>query len=37
MVKVKTWRGEKAIQVDSCNSIWVAGRLLHELAAEEKG
>jgi hypothetical protein len=37
MVKVKTWRGEKAIQGDSCNSIWVAGRLLHELAAEGKG
>ena len=37
MVKVKTWRGEKAIQGDSCNSIWVAGRLLHDLAAEGKG
>ncbi len=37
VVKVKTWRGEKAIQLDNCNSIWVAGRLLLELAAEGKG
>jgi hypothetical protein len=37
MVKVKTWRGEKTIQVDSSNPIWAAGRLLHELAAEGNG
>jgi hypothetical protein len=36
-MKVKIWRGKKVIQVDSCNSIWMAGRLLHELAAEGKG
>lgn len=27
IVKVKTRRGEKTIQIDSPNSIWVAGRL----------
>ena len=36
MVKVKTWRGEKAIQGDSCNSIWVVGRLLYEWRHKEK-
>ena len=37
MVKVKTARGEKATQVDQgSNPIWVAARLLRELAAEGK-
>ncbi len=34
VVKVKTLYGEKAIQVGSFNSEWVARRLLEELAAE---
>lgn len=36
MVKVKTPYGEKATQVGSFNSEWVARRLLEELAAEGK-
>jgi hypothetical protein len=35
-VKVKTPYGEKATQVGSFNSEWVARRLLEELAAEGK-
>ncbi len=37
VVKVKTLYGEKAIQVGSFNSEWVARRLLEELAAEGQG
>jgi hypothetical protein len=36
IVKVKTPYGEKATQVGSFNSEWVARRLLEELAAEGK-
>lgn len=36
MVKVKTWRGEKAIQGDSCNSIWVAGACCTNWRQKEK-
>ena len=37
MVKVKTPRGERATQVEGGpNPIWVAVRLLRELAAEGK-
>jgi hypothetical protein len=36
IVKVKTLYGEKATQVGSFNSEWVARRLLEELAAEGK-
>ena len=36
IVKVKTPYGEKATQIGSFNSEWVARRLLEELAAEGK-
>ncbi len=36
IVKVKTLYGEKAAQIGSFNSEWVARRLLEELAAEGK-
>jgi len=37
MVKVKSPRGEKATQLGgTTNAIWLAGRLLRELAAEGK-
>ena len=36
IVKVRTARGEKATHLGGTNAIWVAGRLLRELAAEGK-
>ncbi len=36
VVIVKTARGQKAAQVGGPNAIWLAGRLLRELAAEGK-
>jgi hypothetical protein len=36
MVKVRTLHGEKATQLRGTNAIWLAGRLLRELAAEGK-
>jgi hypothetical protein len=36
MVKVKTWRGEKAIQGNSCNSISVAGALVARIGGRRK-
>jgi hypothetical protein len=36
MVKVKTPHGQKATRLGGTNAIWVAARLLRELAAEGK-
>jgi hypothetical protein len=36
IVKVRTREGEKANKLGGTNAIWVAGRLLRELAAEGK-